>query len=34
MQDDEILAGKRMLIVDDDPDVLETLEEMFVQMPY
>jgi DNA-binding response OmpR family regulator len=31
MQDDEILAGKRMLIVDDEPDVLETLEEMFTK---
>jgi DNA-binding response OmpR family regulator len=29
MQDDDILLGKRMLIVDDEPDVLETLEEMF-----
>jgi DNA-binding response OmpR family regulator len=28
MQED-ILAGKRMLIVDDEPDVMETLEEMF-----
>ncbi len=31
MHDEEILADKRMLIVDDDPDVLETLEEMFPQ---
>ena len=31
MQDDGILAGKRMLIVDDDPDILETLEEMFAK---
>jgi len=29
MQDEEILEGKRMLLVDDDPDVLETLGEMF-----
>lgn len=29
MHDDEILSGKRILIVDDEPDVLETLEEMF-----
>jgi DNA-binding response OmpR family regulator len=28
MQED-ILAGKKMLIVDDEPDVMETLEEMF-----
>ena len=25
---EEILAGKRILIVDDEPDILETLEEM------
>jgi DNA-binding response OmpR family regulator len=25
----DILAGKKMLIVDDEPDVMETLEEMF-----
>lgn len=28
MQDDDILKGKRILIVDDEPDVLETLEEL------
>ena len=28
MQDDEILRGKRILIVDDEPDILETLEEL------
>ena len=28
MQDDEILKGKRILIVDDEPDILETLEEL------
>ena len=28
MQDDEILKDKRILIVDDEPDVLETLEEL------
>jgi DNA-binding NtrC family response regulator len=30
MQED-VLAGKRMLIVDDERDVIETLEEMFSQ---
>jgi DNA-binding response OmpR family regulator len=28
---DATLAGKRMLIVDDEPDVIETLEEMFAK---
>lgn len=28
MQDEEILKGKRILIVDDEPDVLETVEEL------
>jgi DNA-binding NtrC family response regulator len=28
MQDQDILSGKRILIVDDEPDVLETLEEL------
>lgn len=28
MADDEILKGKRILIVDDEPDVLETIEEL------
>ena len=28
MQDDEFLRGKRILIVDDEPDILETLEEL------
>ena len=28
MDDREVLAGKRILIVDDEPDILETLEEM------
>lgn len=28
MQGEEILQGKRILIVDDEPDVLETLEEL------
>ena len=28
MADDDILKGKRVLIVDDEPDVLDTLEEM------
>lgn len=28
MQDTEILQGKRILIVDDEPDVLETLKEI------
>ena len=28
MADDAILKGKRILIVDDEPDVLETLEEL------
>ena len=27
----DILAGKRMLIVDDEADVIETIEEMFVE---
>lgn len=31
MADDVILKGKRILIVDDEPDVLETLEEMLSQ---
>jgi CheY-like chemotaxis protein len=31
MADDAILKGKRILIVDDEPDVLETLEEMLSQ---
>ena len=28
MQGEEILQGKRILIVDDEPDILETLEEL------
>ena len=28
MPDEDILKGKRILIVDDEPDILETLEEM------
>ena len=28
MQDEKILQGKRILIVDDEPDILETLEEL------
>lgn len=28
MQDEEILQGKKILIVDDEPDILETLEEL------
>ncbi len=28
MEEREILKGKRVLIVDDEPDILETLEEM------
>jgi response regulator RpfG family c-di-GMP phosphodiesterase len=28
MQGEEILQGKRILIVDDEPDIVETLEEM------
>ncbi len=28
MQDDDILKGKRILIVDDEPDILETLEDL------
>ena len=28
MQDDEILNGKKILIVDDEPDILETLEDL------
>jgi DNA-binding response OmpR family regulator len=31
MADDAILRGKRILIVDDEPDVLETLEELLSQ---
>lgn len=31
MADDAILKGKRVLIVDDEPDVLETLEELLSQ---
>jgi DNA-binding NtrC family response regulator len=31
MADDAILKGKRVLIVDDEPDILETLEEMLSQ---
>ena len=31
MSDDAILEGKRVLIVDDEPDVLETLEELLNQ---
>jgi DNA-binding response OmpR family regulator len=31
MSDDAILKGKRVLIVDDEPDVLETLEELLSQ---
>jgi DNA-binding NtrC family response regulator len=31
MSDDAILKGKRVLIVDDEPDVLETLEELLNQ---
>ena len=31
MSDDTILKGKRVLIVDDEPDVLETLEELLNQ---
>ena len=28
MTDNEILKGKKILIVDDEPDILETLEEL------
>ena len=28
MQDEKILQGKRILIVDDEPDILETLEDL------
>ena len=31
MSDDAILKGKRVLVVDDEPDVLETLEELLNQ---
>lgn len=31
MPDDAILKGKRVLIVDDEPDVLETIEELLNQ---
>lgn len=28
MQDEDVLKGKKILIVDDEPDILETLEEL------